>query len=131
MSDSVKSSPRADSEPAGYGVRLAALVIDWLLCLLIANGMMSVGWLPEHDFLWPSVVLVVEYAVFLGFFTQTPGMRVARIHCVHISDSGPLGVPRALTRGVLLALTLPALTAFVDPDRRGLHDRAGGSIVVR
>ena len=38
------------------------------------------------------------------------------------------GIPRALLRGFLLALVIPAL--IMDRERRGLHDRAAGSIVV-
>jgi uncharacterized RDD family membrane protein YckC len=55
-------------------------------------------------------------------------MWVMRIRCVRAADGRPVGVPRALLRGVLLALVVPAL--LMDGDRRGLHDRAAGTIVV-
>lgn len=130
-SESTAGTPSHAAAPATYGLRLAALVIDWLLCLITANGLMRVGLLPEHDFMWPSVVLVAVYTFFLGLYAQTPGMRVCRIRCVGNDDGNRLGVARALVRAVLLAAALPALTAFVDPERRGLHDKAAGSIVVK
>jgi uncharacterized RDD family membrane protein YckC len=103
--------------------RFGALVLDWVLCVLI-SGFFA----PLTDDPWPPLILIAEYGFFLGLFAQTPGMRVARIRCVSVRDGGPLGVPRATLRGVLLALVVPALV--LDRDRRGLHDRAAGSVVL-
>jgi uncharacterized RDD family membrane protein YckC len=97
-------------------------MIDWLLCLLVAR---LLGPFPNN---WAPIVLIVEYAFFIGLFGQTPGMRLAKIACVSIVDGRPIGIPRALLRGVLLALLVPAL--IMDRQRRGWHDRAAGSIVV-
>jgi uncharacterized RDD family membrane protein YckC len=102
--------------------RFGALLVDWLLCLLIA------GFLDRFPNNWAPLVLVVEYAFFLGLFGQTPGMRLARIACVSIVDGRPVGIPRAFLRGLLLALFVPAL--IMDRQRRGLHDRAAGTIVI-
>jgi hypothetical protein len=55
-------------------------------------------------------------------------MAVARLRCVSVVDGGAIGVPRALLRGVLLALVIPALV--LDDLRRGLHDKAARSIVL-
>jgi uncharacterized RDD family membrane protein YckC len=119
--------------PATYGRRFGALMIDWILCLLLAN---LVTWLagsaiPHRlgNAVVPSVVLVLEYAIFVGIFAQTPGMRFARIRCASVTDGGRLGIPRALLRGVLLALFVPALI-ITGPGGRGLHDKAAGSIMV-
>jgi uncharacterized RDD family membrane protein YckC len=103
--------------------RFGALVVDWLLCLLIA-GFFG----PLQASLWPSVVLVFEYAFFIGLFGQTPGMRVARVRCAPVAGDGVIGVPRAALRGLLLCLVVPALV--MGRDRRGLHDRAAGSVMV-
>jgi uncharacterized RDD family membrane protein YckC len=102
--------------------RFGALLVDWLLCLLIA------GFLDRFPNNWAPLVLVVEYAFFLGLFGQTPGMRLTRIACVSIVDGRPVGIPRAFLRGLLLALFVPAL--IMDGQRRGLHDRAAGTIVI-
>ena len=122
------SSPSASASPeirpAKFGERFLALLVDWLLCLMLASAIVPV----RGGGVWASAFLVVEYAVFAGLFTQTPGMRVAKIRCVRL-DGAKLGVWRALVRGALLALVVPALV--MDGDRRGLHDKAADSIMIR
>jgi uncharacterized RDD family membrane protein YckC len=115
----------AGAEPVSLARRFGALVIDWILCLL-AGGLIG---RPER-YPWAApLVLVLEYTVFVGLFTQTPGMWINRIRCVSVRDGGRIGVFRAALRGLLLALVLPALV--MDSDRRGLHDRVVDSVVVR
>ncbi len=104
--------------------RFGAILVDWLLCLLISRAFADP---VETPWLAPGLLLVV-YGLFLGFFGQTLGMWLLRIRCVSMATGGPLGVPRALLRGVLLLLFVPAL--IMDKDGRGLHDKAAGSIVV-
>lgn len=111
-------------QPAGLGRRFAALLIDWLLSLLVSRFFAD----PTTSGWPPVLVLVLEYTFFIGLFGQTPGMAVARLRCVSFVDGGAIGLPRALLRGILLALFIPAL--IMDELRRGLHDRAAGSIVV-
>lgn len=109
--------------PASLGRRFGALLIDWLLCLLVARlfaDPVTEGWAPVS-------VLVLEYTFFVGFFGQTPGMRLVRLRCLGSGTGRPVGPIRALVRGVLLALVVPAL--IMDAERRGLHDRAAGTIV--
>lgn len=111
-------------EPSSLARRFGALVVDWVLCLLIAKlfgNTVREWWLP-------NVVLIIEYAFFVGLFRQTPGMFVTRIRCVSITSGGAINVARAALRGLLLAVLVPAL--IMDSQRRGLHDKAVGSIVV-
>jgi uncharacterized RDD family membrane protein YckC len=114
----------AGLQPAGLGRRFAALLIDWLLSLLVSRFFAD----PTTSGWPPVLVLVLEYTFFIGLFGQTPGMAVARLRCISFVDGGAIGLPRALLRGILLALFIPAL--IMDDLRRGLHDRAAGSIVV-
>ncbi|WP_432705313.1 RDD family protein [Actinorhabdospora filicis] len=100
-------------------------MVDWVLCLLLAAAVMP----KPYGNLWASAFLVLEYGVFIGFFAQTPGMRVAKIRCVRVTDGGRIGVWRALVRGALVALVIPAL--IMDRDRRGIQDKAAESIVLR
>jgi uncharacterized RDD family membrane protein YckC len=112
------------AEPASLGRRFGALLVDWILCLLVSNFVAD-----PRQVAWPPVViLILEYGFFLGLFGQTPGMWLARIRCVSVAHGGPVGILRALARGALLALVVPAL--IMDERRRGLHDRVAGSIVV-
>lgn len=109
--------------PASLSRRFGALLIDWLLCLLVSRlfaDPVAEGWAPVS-------VLVLEYTFFVGFFGQTPGMRLLRLRCLGSGTGRPVGPLRALLRAVLLALVVPAL--IMDDERRGLHDRAAGTIV--
>ncbi|KXK61967.1 transporter [Micromonospora rosaria] len=118
--------PAADQSftPPSLGRRFGALMIDWILCLLVSFLFAD----PTRD-AWSTVaVLIAEYTFFLGLFAQTPGMYLNKIACVSYTDGGRIGVFRALLRGVLLALVVPALV--MDGDRRGLHDRLANSVIV-
>ncbi|MFC7533457.1 RDD family protein [Actinoplanes sp. GCM10030250] len=113
----------AGLEPAGFGPRLAALMIDWLLCLLIASLYAS-----PFKVAWPAVVvLVLANTFFVGLFGQTPGMRVMRVSCLSYPDGGVLGLGRGLLRAALLGLFVPAM--ILNSQGRGVHDRIAGSIV--
>ena len=109
---------------ASIGRRFGALLIDWLLCVLIAGAFSDTRRSP---WLAPSI-LVLEYGLFVGFFTQTLGMWLTRIRCVGYPDGNVIGAPRAILRGILLALLVPAL--IMDTQGRGLHDKAARSIMV-
>ena len=121
---SVPGSATRDGKVPSLLRRTGALVIDWLLCVLISGLFAD----PARSGWPPVVVLIAEYGIFLGLFAQTPGMWLARIRCVADADGGRIGVPRALLRGLLLALVIPPL--IMDERRRGLHDRAAGSVVL-
>ncbi|WP_434741099.1 RDD family protein [Micromonospora sp. SH-82] len=118
------SSGADQSAVPSLGRRFGALMIDWILCLLVSYLFAD----PTRD-AWSTVaVLIVEYGFFLGLFGQTPGMYICRIACVSYPDGGRIGIPRALLRGALLALVVPAL--LMDAERRGLHDRLTRSVIV-
>lgn len=122
---SVNESPLvpAGLEPAGLGPRLAALMIDWVLCLLVASLYAS----PSEK-AWPAVVvLIVVNTFFIGLFGQTPGMRLLRIRCASYPDGGVLGLVRGLIRAVLLSLFIPAM--IMNGEGRGVHDRVARSMV--
>jgi uncharacterized RDD family membrane protein YckC len=99
-------------------------VVDWIICLLVA---VPFGY-PRHLPWLPLVVLVIYYAGVLGPFGWTVGMRVTRLRCLGYVDGLPVGVSRGFVRGLGLALFVPAL--IMDHDRRGLHDRLAGTVVV-
>ena len=114
----------AAAQPANFGRRFGALLIDWALCLLVASF-----YADPRVVAWPPVaVLIVLNTVCIGLFGQTPGMALAGVRCVSSADGGAIGLARALLRAVLLALLIPAV--ILDANRRGLHDRAAGSIVI-
>jgi uncharacterized RDD family membrane protein YckC len=115
---------------AGYRRRLAALVIDWVVALLV--GSLFVGedvWSGEGAGLWtPLVVLLVELTLLDGLLGYSIGRRALSIAVVRIDGHRPVGIPRAFVRSLLLCLLLPAL--INDEDRRGAHDTVAGTAVV-
>lgn len=111
-------------EPAGFGRRFLALLIDWALCLVAGSFLAD-----PRAVAWPPVlVLILINTLGIGLFGRTPGMALAGLRCLSIRDGGAIGLGRAVIRAVLLALLIPAM--IMDGDRRGLHDRAAGSVVV-
>jgi len=119
------SSDLTQQQLANFGRRFAALLIDWAICMVVAAFYANPQVVP-----WPPVVvLIVLNTVLIGLFGQTPGMALAGVRCVSVTDGGAIGLPRAFVRAVLLALLVPAI--ILDGDRRGWHDRASGSIVLR
>lgn len=111
------------------GRRLAAVVVDWLLCMLVATGLFRVAWgATGGDAFVPLAVFAVENLVLVSFTGSTIGHRLLGLRV------GSLGRPtmspvQVLVRTVLLCLFIPAI--IWDRDGRGLHDRAAGTVVVR
>ena len=99
-------------------------MVDWIACLLVTRTFAS----PITEPWAPVAILIVEYGFFIGLFGQTPGMWVAGIRCVSVDDQRPVGIPRALLRGVLLALFVPPL--IMDEKRRGVHDRLANTAMM-
>ncbi|WP_231953505.1 RDD family protein [Actinoplanes derwentensis] len=123
-STKAETNTEPNAEPAGLGPRLGALVLDWVLCLLIASLYAS-----PFEKSWPAVlVLILANTFFLGLFGQTPGMRLLRVRCDSYPDGGVIGPARGLFRALLLSLFIPAI--ILNSEGRGLHDRLAGSIVV-
>jgi len=115
---------------AGFGRRLAALTVDWLLGYLIAVLFLAgPDALASSSFSWTVLgVWFVLTAVAVAAFGITPGMALLGIRVASLRSS-LVGVPRAVLRTALIALVLPALAR--DADGRGWHDRAADTIVVR
>jgi len=107
---------------ASIGRRLLALVIDWLLCTVIAYGLF------HSQYLTIAVFAVEDYlGTALGGFTV--GKRLAGIRVIRVVKRGaPVGFGWAAVRTLLLLCVIPAL--LLD-DRRGIHDRASDTAVVR
>jgi uncharacterized RDD family membrane protein YckC len=103
------------------GRRVLALFIDWLLSLAIAD------WLTHSQY-WTIAVFAFEVFVLTALTGTTVGKRLSGIRVIR-TGGGLVGFRWALVRTVLLlTVVLPLLTDF---DRRGIHDRAADTIVVR
>jgi uncharacterized RDD family membrane protein YckC len=115
---------------AGYGRRLVALIVDWLVAMLVAQiASAALHWAPTTRSLATLVIFGVLSWVLTAIFGTTIGKRLAGLRvAVTGSQGGAVGLLGSLERAVLLVLLIPAV--LWDRDHRGLHDRAAGTVVV-
>ena len=107
---------------ARFGRRLAAFAIDIALGALISYAFF------DYD-RWASLaVFAVMQIVFLVLVSGSIGHLLLGMRVVPLK-SGWIGLWRPIVRTLLLALLVPAL--IPDRDRRGLHDRLAGTVLVR
>jgi uncharacterized RDD family membrane protein YckC len=110
---------------AGIGRRLAALVVDWLACQVIA--LMAFRTRTEVQ-LWTLVFFAAETWLLTALTGYSLGKRLLGIRVARL-DGKPVGLVSSLVRTVLLLLIVPPLV--LDKDLRGLHDKAARTIVIR
>lgn len=114
---------------ASWGVRVAALTVDWFACLFASFVFASPAAVVSGDARWlPLVLLVVESAVLTATLGGSAGQLVLGVRVRPLGGRRSVDIARALLRSVLVALVLPAVV--YDRDRRGLHDRAAGTVVI-
>jgi hypothetical protein len=122
-----QSGPRSI---ARSGRRFAALLVDWLIAyglagLAISFGLFSTAWLSTAVL----VIWLVLGAVSVRLFSFTPGQFALGLMVVSVDNRMHVGIGRALGRGLLLSLVIPAL--FMDSDSRGMQDKFTFTAVVR
>ncbi|QOV38824.1 RDD family protein [Streptomyces ferrugineus] len=112
---------------AGPGRRLAALALDWGICVLIAYGLITDGY-GQATSNWALLLFFVMSALTVGSVGFTPGKRLLGLRVVAL-ETGTVNPLRALLRTALLCVAIPAL--IWDRDGRGLHDRLARTVEVR
>jgi uncharacterized RDD family membrane protein YckC len=116
-------------EVAGFGRRLAAIAVDWLLAIgisLLLFREVSYGSQESSAailLIFAAEVILLTWLLGSSFGQRLLGIRVLRV------DGSRLGLGRAVLRTLLICLVIPAVV--IDPSGRGLHDRAVGSVVLR
>jgi len=114
--------------------RLGALLIDWVIAALSAVAIAGVSYPPAPLDKDPSQTFIIigffvlEVGVLTGLLGRSIGKRLLGMK-IENRDGQPIGVPRALLRTVLMVLVLPAIV--MTDDKRGMHDLAAGSRVVK
>ena len=114
---------------ASTGRRLVALLIDWLLCYVIALSFLGGGDINDPGTSWGTMALfAAENLLLVSTIGATVGKRIMRLRVVSVTQPAltPLAV---LVRTFLLCLVVPA--AIYDRDSRGFHDKAVGTAVVQ
>ncbi|MEV4168986.1 MULTISPECIES: RDD family protein [unclassified Nonomuraea] len=112
---------------AGWGRRIGALVIDWMICTWVVVQLL-LRMNPAESPWAPVVVFALQYLLLVGFMGQTFGHRLMGVRVAAMDGGDPRLLP-VLVRTALLALAVPAL--IWDRDHRGVHDRASNTMVVR
>jgi uncharacterized RDD family membrane protein YckC len=121
---------------AGWGRRVLALFVDWLIAGLIASAITSKPlWAGGNDLNTAQLVTFFAMsAVLTGLAGATIGHRLFGLRVIRTQPGGTgysaqVGLLGGAIRSLLICLVLPAVV--YDRDRRGLHDRAAGTVVVR
>ena len=121
--------PTGPRSVAGFGRRLGALIIDWLIAVVIGSAFTGHRPLtPGSNTPWITVVFAAEYLVLVSLIGRTIGMRLFGVGIIAL-DGRRLQAWSVIVRTALLLLVVPAV--IYDRDQRGLHDKAAGSVAVR
>ncbi|WP_249223261.1 RDD family protein [Microbacterium sp. CIAB417] len=115
------------------GRRIAALVIDYAAATIIATAFLGYDQfaLPGEagiTLFTPMIVFAVLQIVFIPTLGGSPGHRIVGLRVVR-AGGGWVGLWRPIVRTLLLVVVIPAV--IWDPDQRGLHDKAAGTILLR
>ena len=119
---------------ASMGRRLGALLIDWVLCYVIASSIVGHNVFTVTDTHYQDastlalLLFIVEVYLLTSVSGLTVGKRLLGIRTIRTDGSAP-GFKWAALRTALLVCVIPACLS--DRDLRGLHDRAADTIVVR
>lgn len=112
---------------ASIGRRVAAIFVDWVLCVVIAYGLIAHRDVHSANN-WALAVFGVVSLIGLALVGGTPGKMIFRLRVIGL-DGRRLSPLAAVIRTVLLLLVIPALVW--DRDTRGLHDKAAKAVQVR
>ncbi|MBS0024788.1 RDD family protein [Microbacterium paraoxydans] len=115
------------------GRRIGALVIDYAAATIIATGFLGFNQfaLPSEAGLTqfaPLLVFAILQILFIPTAGGSPGHRILGMRLVRL-DGAWVGLWRPVVRTLLLLLVIPAVVW--DPDQRGLHDKAVGTVLIR
>ena len=121
---------------ATWGRRVVALFVDWLIAGLIASAVTGkTMWAGGNDFNTAQLVsFFAMSAILTGLGGATIGNRLLGLRVIRTQPGGTgyaaqVGLLGGAIRAFLLCLIIPAVV--YDRDRRGLHDKAANTIVVR
>jgi uncharacterized RDD family membrane protein YckC len=116
------------------GRRFVALLVDWVLCYLIASGIVrhSVFTVTDAHYQQAQLVALLLFIVEVYLLTAISGLTVGKrllgLRTISVNGGAP-GFKWAALRTLLLVCVVPPCLS--DRDLRGLHDRAANTIVVR
>ena len=115
---------------ASTGSRLGAFIIDAIVANLVAGVPYLVGmrYTPASRNIAVFVAFLAVEFIFDAIYGQTLGKRIFNIRVIRADGDGLASPGWLLLRTALLGFLIPAVVW--DRDRRGLHDKAAGTVVV-
>ncbi len=114
---------------ASWRARIAALLLDWAVCMGVAVLLFGTEVLTGSD--WRAWMILATFFVQSTVLSWLVGGSLGQVVCrlaVARLDRQPLGIARAVLRAAMISLALPALV--IGPDRRDLADLAAGTVVI-
>lgn len=115
---------------ARMGRRFAALTVDWFIAYGLVSLALAAGWVTvQTQSTWVLAAWFVLGVISVRLFGFTPGQYALGLMVIPVDNRRHVGSGRAIVRGLLIALAVPAL--FTDADGRGMQDRATATAVVR
>jgi uncharacterized RDD family membrane protein YckC len=140
-----------EHELASWGRRLAALLVDGAVLVLVIAVTLYAAGVPVEDLrdrlrdgmTFVFVFLVPEaiyYTALIGSRSQTFGKMALGIKVVDAETRSPIGYARAFRRWLFTAalralFTIPSVVDHLwplrDPRNQALHDKVARSVVVR
>ena len=113
-----------------YGLRMAALALDWLACYAIVAALSGgVNKMSPNSSLYVLVIFFLEVLILTALQGGTLGHRLFGMRVVRFEDGGAISIRQALIRTMLLVLVVTAVT--FDQNGRGIHERLSGSVLTR
>lgn len=117
---------------AKMGRRVVALFIDYTAASLIAAGFFGYRQFVDGQSVltqfMPLIIFAVINIVFIPTILGTPGHRIMQLKVMTV-DGQWTGFLRPIIRTLLLVVVIPAV--IWDQDRRGLHDKIAGTVLIR
>jgi len=114
-----------------------ALFIDWIVAGLIASAILGKSlWAGGNEVSTAQLVTFFAMtAILTGLTGATIGHRLCGLRVIRTRKgagtgyAAQVGLLGGAIRALLICLLIPP--AVYDRDRRGLHDRAAGTVVIR
>jgi len=113
-------------ETAGFGRRLAALVVDWGASSLITRAFVSQHTASQSFF--QLLVFFVEVSILTGLTGASFGQHLLRLRVVDEATGGAVTPLRVLARTAMICAVLPAI--FMNHSR-GYHEILTHTRVIR
>ena len=123
------SLPAEAGAPAGFRIRSAARLIDFVVVAIVAFAIQVIaGLLPTSI---AAISGVVDLAVLVWALAFSPGKRALGLRILR-PDGSRVGFGRRICRSLAFPfLSIGFLMIAIRRDKRGLHDLICGTIVVR